>query len=57
MKRADRLTPEQLQEVHVTGADGKLVPHTGRISVIAETGPIWSNSRLRRCAVHPRVRR
>jgi multidrug efflux pump len=26
LKRAERLTPEQLQQVHVTGADNKLVP-------------------------------
>jgi multidrug efflux pump len=26
VRRADRLTPEQLTEIHVTGADGRLVP-------------------------------
>ncbi|MFN7990106.1 MAG: efflux RND transporter permease subunit [Thermoanaerobaculia bacterium] len=26
VKRADRLTPDQLEEIHVTGADGRLVP-------------------------------
>ena len=26
VKRADRLTPEQLEQIHVTGADGRLVP-------------------------------
>jgi multidrug efflux pump len=26
IRRADRLTPEQLTEIHVTGADGRLVP-------------------------------
>ena len=26
IKRAERLTPSQLQDIYVTGADGKLVP-------------------------------
>jgi multidrug efflux pump len=39
MKRAERLTPEQLAEIHVTGPDGRLVPLSTFATLATTTEP------------------
>ncbi|MCI0632935.1 MAG: efflux RND transporter permease subunit [Actinobacteria bacterium] len=39
VKRAERLTPEQLSEIHVTGPDGRLVPLSTFATLRATTQP------------------
>jgi len=39
IKRADRLTPEQLEDIHVTGRDGRLVPLSTFATLRTSTEP------------------
>jgi multidrug efflux pump len=39
IKRAERLTPDQLEQIHVTGADGRLVPLSTFASLKSTTEP------------------
>jgi multidrug efflux pump len=39
LKRADRLTPDQLEQIYVTGGDGKLVPLSTFATITTSTEP------------------